>query len=408
MSTFLRERLCCQPAPTACRRHPTHSNFQMRLAILLMVVLPCDALLAPAALPRLGAAPAAGARRRANIPPFMAASAAGASSDDPSASSATIGTDANVPAALTPAEARRINLSVAATLSAAFLNLLGFTMAGPITPALGAHFGLSVGASLGALTSAYPLGMLAGLFFWPALSDRVGRKPVIALSLLGSGLGLAAQGLAVQASWSLNAFLALRVLTGSMAGSSPVAKAYLADLGSGVGKLPRYMAWRDAASTLAFIVGPLLSGQLYLRGHRALGAATTADRSLSAVIGTSGAGSLLAAVLVFLFVSEVPSPKRVAVSSTSSSSSSSGAAPPAPLPPSPEQLEQETREGILACPLGNRLFTAVATVWSATAPRLFFHDLAVLCPYRSSSSCSSLSVASLPVCFPRLFPLSSV
>ena len=65
MSTFLRERLCCQPAPTACRRHPTHSNFQMRLAILLMVVLPCDALLAPAALPRLGAAPAAGARRRA-------------------------------------------------------------------------------------------------------------------------------------------------------------------------------------------------------------------------------------------------------------------------------------------------------------------------------------------------------
>lgn len=145
-------------------------------------------------------------------------------------------------------------------------------MAGPITPALGFHFGLDVGASLGLLTSAYPLGMLCGLFFWPALSDRVGRKPVMALSLLGSGLGLAAQGLAVQASWSLNAFLALRVLTGSMAGSSPVAKAYLADLGSSAGKLPQFMAWRDAASTLAFIVGPLASGQLYL-GRQALGAA---------------------------------------------------------------------------------------------------------------------------------------
>ena len=47
-------------------------------------------------------------------------------------------------------------------LVCAFLNLLGFTMAGPITPALGHHFGMDVGASLGMLTSAYPLGMLLG------------------------------------------------------------------------------------------------------------------------------------------------------------------------------------------------------------------------------------------------------
>ena len=69
----------------------------------------------------------------------------------------------------------RRSLSVAALLFAAFLNLLGFTMAGPITPALGHHFGMDVGASLGMLTSAYPLGMLGGLVLWPALSDRVGR-----------------------------------------------------------------------------------------------------------------------------------------------------------------------------------------------------------------------------------------
>ena len=39
--------------------------------------------------------------------------------------------------------------SVLALLLAAFLNLLGFTMAGPITPALGTHFGLKMGASFG-------------------------------------------------------------------------------------------------------------------------------------------------------------------------------------------------------------------------------------------------------------------
>ena len=48
-----------------------------------------------------------------------------------------------------------IPIGVVAVLSAAFLNLLGFTMAGPITPALGQHFGLEVGAKFGSLTSAY-------------------------------------------------------------------------------------------------------------------------------------------------------------------------------------------------------------------------------------------------------------
>ena len=265
---------------------------------------------------------------------------------------------------------QRTEVSVATTLTAAFLNLLGFTMAGPITPALGAHFGLGVGASLGALTSAYPLGMLGGLFLWPALSDRVGRKPVIALSLFGSGLGLTAQALAVKASWSLHAFLALRVLTGSMAGSSPVAKAYLADLGSGVGQLPKFMAWRDAASTLAFIVGPILSGQLYL-GRRALGAA--ADRSLSAVIGTSGLCSLLAAFLVFFFVREAPVPAAksptaptAASASSSASSSASGAASDASDASAAAAAAASDSpapgEALLACPLGQQLVTAVATV----------------------------------------------
>ena len=90
-----------------------------------------------------------------------------------------------------------IPIGVVAVLSAAFLNLLGFTMAGPITPALGQHFGLEVGAKFGSLTSAYPLGMLFGLFIWPQFSDRRGRKPVIALSLLGSAIGLSLQSYAI-------------------------------------------------------------------------------------------------------------------------------------------------------------------------------------------------------------------
>jgi Major Facilitator Superfamily len=122
------------------------------------------------------------------------------------------------------------NWSIAALLISAFLNLLGFTMAGPITPALGQHFGLTVGASFGSLTSAYPLGMLFGLFLWPSLSDRWGRPPVITFTLLGTGLGLAAQAYIVATNRSLWMFLVSRVITGSFAGSSPVSKAYLADV----------------------------------------------------------------------------------------------------------------------------------------------------------------------------------
>jgi MFS family permease len=78
------------------------------------------------------------------------------------------------------------------------------------------------------------------------------------LSLLGTGLGLAAQAYVIASKKSLWVFLLSRVITGSFAGSSPISKAYLADVSAD--NLPRNLAWRDAASTLAFLVGPLLGG----------------------------------------------------------------------------------------------------------------------------------------------------
>ena len=84
------------------------------------------------------------------------------------------------------------------------------------------------------------IGTLGAYFLWPQLSDTVGRKPVISLSLLGSGIGLALQCLSLSRGMSLNFFLGCKVFTGLCAGASPVAKAYLADLGSNSGNLPRY------------------------------------------------------------------------------------------------------------------------------------------------------------------------
>ena len=154
----------------------------------------------------------------------------------------------------------RQKLSVACVMLAVFLHLLGFTVTGPITPGLVQRFDVAA-EHVGYLTSAYPLGMFGALFFWPQLSDKIGRKPIIVTSLMGVGVGLILQALCVRSGWSLQTFLALRVLSGAFAGASPVVKAYLADA-STPEFLPQLMAWREASCTLAFIVGPTLGGML--------------------------------------------------------------------------------------------------------------------------------------------------
>lgn len=238
--------------------------------------------------------------------------------------------------------------SIVSVLLAAFLNLLGYTMTIPLGAALKSHFALPMGASFGLISSAYPLGTLGAYFLWPQLSDRVGRKPVISLSLLGSGIGLALQCLALQQRRSLGFFLGCKVLTGFCAGAGPVAKAYLADVGSNSGQLPRFMAWRDAANTLAFIIGPLIGGKLFMLSG-----------SLATVIGATAAGSLAASALTALFMAEEREPR---------------AARPTPAaPPTTRAREKgaeapmENSDGFVACPLGSQLVTAVASVCVITA-----------------------------------------
>lgn len=231
--------------------------------------------------------------------------------------------------------------SILSVLLAAFLNLLGYTMTIPLGAALKSHFALPMGASFGMISSAYPLGTLGAYFLWPQLSDRVGRKPVICLSLLGSGVGLVLQCLALQQRRSLQFFLGCKVFTGFCAGAGPVAKAYLADVGSAAGNLPRFMAWRDAANTLAFIMGPLVGGKLFM-----------ATGSLATVIGATAATSLVAALLTAVFMAEVQAPKALATGGTDGKGD--------------KEPDQNT-DGFVACPLGSQLVTAVASVCVITA-----------------------------------------
>jgi predicted MFS family arabinose efflux permease len=150
-----------------------------------------------------------------------------------------------------------------------------------------------------------------------------------------------------------------RVITGSFAGSSPVSKAFLADVGASQGKLPRYLALRDAASTMAFIVGPMLGGILFDARRKLLGEdaiilhatttmMTTTTPSLAFVIGITAAASLAAALLTAVFVREVPPQQQMSNTTTASQQQ--------------DNQKSYSDSTVIACPLGVHLWAGVATV----------------------------------------------
>jgi MFS family permease len=272
--------------------------------------------------------------------------------------------------------------SVFGVLSASFLSLLGFTMvAGPLTPALGKHFGLQIGGWFGSLTSAYPLGMFLGILLWPSLSDKVGRRPILTISLLGSGLGLLTQSMVINRGGSLTQFLLARALTGLFAGSSPVSKAYLADIGTKDGKLPKYLALKDASATMAFILGPAAGGLLFDIRRRLIGAAAqnlskedillNTSGSIAFVIAVSAIASLLASILACVLVreSDVLKTKKTLNGSTSveltedksSTKYINGRDVPTSSPDN-EGQQQEQHQQLISCPLGRSLWAGVASV----------------------------------------------
>jgi DHA1 family tetracycline resistance protein-like MFS transporter len=274
------------------------------------------------------------------------------------AASATEGSASILPASL---PAWRRHASVACVMLAVFLHLLGFTVTGPITPGLVQHFALHP-SQVGYLTSAYPLGMFFALFAWPRLSDEVGRKPILALSLFGVGCGLIAQAQCVQKGWSLGAFLALRVCSGAFAGASPIVKAYLADVATEK-QLPQFMAWREACCTLAFIAGPTLGGWFF---H--------GTKSLSACIYVTGfasvaAAALVAAVMVEGRVMDAEEDDTNIIQKDTEQTNDTTAVSSSLSPPSTASAAAAARAGGAreaeadgVCPLGTGLVTAVATI----------------------------------------------
>lgn len=158
--------------------------------------------------------------------------------------------------------------SLGIVLAISCLNLMSYTAVSPITPGLMKRFTLASGAGesvgVGLVASSFALGRFCTTSLWPIASDFKGRKPVLCIALLGGALGSLLQGLAISLGWPFGMFLLVRGLAGMFSGIVPVIKAYIVD-NFDPEEVPKILAYREAAGTLAFVIGPAIGGVLASR-----------------------------------------------------------------------------------------------------------------------------------------------
>lgn len=172
--------------------------------------------------------------------------------------------------------------------------MLGYGMIQPIIPFLITKLGAS-GRDMGLLASVYAAMQLVCAPFWGTLSDRIGRRPVLLMGVLGYAITMFIFGLSTRF-WML--FVA-RTFSGVLSsGTLPSALAYLSDnlpekeRGGAMGQL-------GAAVGMGLVLGPLLGGLL-----------STDSLSLPFFVGAVLA--LLALLLVYLLLPESRSAQPVA------------------------------------------------------------------------------------------------
>jgi len=146
---------------------------------------------------------------------------------------------------------------LAIVLAVVFLDLLGFGIIIPILPFYTRSFPGGTEFVIGLLAASYSAMQFAFAPLLGSLSDRVGRRPVLVLSLCGSVVAWTVFGLAT-ALWLL--FLA-RMLAGAMGGNISTAQAYVADV-TPREERAKALGYIGAAFGLGFIFGPGLGAVL--------------------------------------------------------------------------------------------------------------------------------------------------
>lgn len=168
-------------------------------------------------------------------------------------------------------DVKRARLAIFLTV---FVDLLGFGIVIPLLPLYARHVSENPSGWMDSINSAFglvdPGAFWAGIAFVSfsvmqfiatpllgRLSDLVGRRPVLWVSLLGSAVGYLMLGLTMRFEWVLLA----RLLDGITGGNISVAQAAMADISAPEDR-SKALGMIGAAFGLGFVIGPALAGIL--------------------------------------------------------------------------------------------------------------------------------------------------
>src|SRR5215213_6898573 len=139
-----------------------------------------------------------------------------------------------------------------------FIDLVGFGIVIPVLPfyAEGTAFNATP-RTVGLLFASYSVMQLIFSPILGGLSDKYGRRPVLLLSIIGTGIGFLILGLAK----TIAMLFIGRILDGITGGNISTAQAYIADVTSEENRA-KGMGMIGAAFGLGFIFGPAIGGIL--------------------------------------------------------------------------------------------------------------------------------------------------
>ncbi len=142
------------------------------------------------------------------------------------------------------------------------VDLLGFGIVVPLLPLYARHLGAGP-ASVGLLLAAFSAAQFVSAPLLGRLSDRIGRKPLLIVSLAGTAAASLLTGLA----GSLWLLVVARLLDGASGGSVAVAQASATDM-VGPDDRMRVFGLLGAAYGVGFVIGPAIGGLAALGGAR--------------------------------------------------------------------------------------------------------------------------------------------
>jgi DHA1 family tetracycline resistance protein-like MFS transporter len=142
-----------------------------------------------------------------------------------------------------------------------FVDLLGFSLILPLLPYYAKTFGADAFIT-GLLVASYAVAQFIGAPILGRLSDRLGRRPVLLISIIGTFIGFLLLGFA-GALWML---FVSRVIDGLTGGNLTVAQAYITDVTDQKNRA-KGLGMIGAAFGLGFIIGPVVGGALSVFGY---------------------------------------------------------------------------------------------------------------------------------------------